>query len=79
MYDDHHLPSSHWDIYLEYIHDLKGAARDVSVDPMDHGKSKTLVRFFSFFFFFFFFHGAKSSSKLTPDLLLLSIVHATKN
>ncbi|KAF9358712.1 hypothetical protein BGX34_008805 [Mortierella sp. NVP85] len=31
MYDDHHLPSSHWDIYLEYIHDLKGAARDSAI------------------------------------------------
>ncbi|KAI8352605.1 hypothetical protein B0O80DRAFT_487915 [Mortierella sp. GBAus27b] len=31
MYDDHQIPDTHWDIFLEYIHDLKGAARDAAV------------------------------------------------
>lgn len=29
MYDDKQLPDSHWNLFLEYIHDLKGAARNV--------------------------------------------------
>ncbi|KAF9897913.1 hypothetical protein BX616_004775 [Lobosporangium transversale] len=32
MYDDKQLPSSHWDIFLEYIRDLKGAARNIAVE-----------------------------------------------
>lgn len=29
MYDDKQVPDSHWNLFLEYIHDLKGAARNV--------------------------------------------------
>jgi hypothetical protein len=29
MYDDKQVPDSHWKLFLEYIHDLKGAARNV--------------------------------------------------
>ncbi|KAG0202798.1 hypothetical protein BGX28_004779 [Mortierella sp. GBA30] len=31
MYDDKQLPSTHWDIFLDYIHDLKGAARTAAI------------------------------------------------
>ncbi|KAI1306541.1 hypothetical protein EDD11_004729 [Mortierella claussenii] len=32
MYDDKQIPASHWDIFLEYIHDLKGAARNAALE-----------------------------------------------
>ncbi|KAF9360984.1 hypothetical protein BGX26_006750 [Mortierella sp. AD094] len=32
MYDDKQLPSTHWVIFLEYIRDLKGAARNSAVE-----------------------------------------------
>ncbi|GJJ76229.1 hypothetical protein EMPS_08588 [Entomortierella parvispora] len=32
MYDDKQIPSTHWEIYLEYIHDLKGAARTSAIN-----------------------------------------------
>ncbi|KAF9584901.1 hypothetical protein BGW38_004744 [Lunasporangiospora selenospora] len=31
IYDDKLLPSTHWSIFLEYIHDLKGAARSATL------------------------------------------------
>ncbi|KAF8948801.1 hypothetical protein BGZ47_002383 [Haplosporangium gracile] len=31
MYDDKQLPDSHWNLFLEYIHDLKGAARNSAI------------------------------------------------
>ncbi|KAF9292182.1 hypothetical protein BGZ88_006472 [Linnemannia elongata] len=31
MYDDKQLPDSHWSLFLEYIHDLKGAARNSAI------------------------------------------------
>ncbi|KAF9290956.1 hypothetical protein BGZ68_005543 [Mortierella alpina] len=31
MYDDTQLPSTHWGIFLDYIHDLKGAARTAAI------------------------------------------------
>ncbi|KAF9129269.1 hypothetical protein BG015_004215, partial [Linnemannia schmuckeri] len=31
MYDDKQLPNSHWNLFLEYIHDLKGAARNSAI------------------------------------------------
>ncbi|KAF9961494.1 hypothetical protein BGZ70_008268 [Mortierella alpina] len=31
MYDDMQLPSTHWGIFLDYIHDLKGAARTAAI------------------------------------------------
>ncbi|KAF9571711.1 hypothetical protein EC968_000229 [Mortierella alpina] len=31
MYDDTQLPSTHWSIFLDYIHDLKGAARTAAI------------------------------------------------
>ncbi|KAF9437055.1 hypothetical protein BGZ76_002125 [Entomortierella beljakovae] len=32
MYDDKQIPTAHWGVFLEYIHDLKGAARNTAVD-----------------------------------------------
>ncbi|KAI7816590.1 hypothetical protein BC939DRAFT_468537 [Gamsiella multidivaricata] len=31
MYDDKEIPSTHWNIFLDYIHDLKGAARNSTI------------------------------------------------
>ncbi|KAF9206743.1 hypothetical protein BGZ49_001896 [Haplosporangium sp. Z 27] len=32
MYDDGQLPNTHWDIFLEYIRELKGAARNSAIE-----------------------------------------------